>query len=197
VAGSLQAPAHHVGMWRLADGQFEFSGEVRRASTRNRTEIPDVNGAVQIAVDESSHAKDLPSRLTTSCEAMSARTTVDLGLQDVRCRDQRRHCCLAIAVEFASRRLKELRQTFCPIVKWQTSCSRWVRCVGLKAFRELIYSESHVPLRRADTKGLSRQTEYEADNDRLRVAPPDTHSGDFACRNKLLVGSSEVVSSLA
>jgi hypothetical protein len=46
VAGSLQAPSHHVGMWRLADSQFEFSREVRRASTRDRTEIPDVNGAV-------------------------------------------------------------------------------------------------------------------------------------------------------
>jgi hypothetical protein len=33
-------------MWRLANGQFEFSREVRLASTRDRTEIPDVNGAV-------------------------------------------------------------------------------------------------------------------------------------------------------
>jgi hypothetical protein len=33
-------------MWRLADSQFEFSREVRRASMRDRTEILDVNGAV-------------------------------------------------------------------------------------------------------------------------------------------------------
>jgi hypothetical protein len=46
VAGSLQTPSHHVGMWRLADSQFKFSREVRRASTRERTEIPDVNGVV-------------------------------------------------------------------------------------------------------------------------------------------------------
>jgi hypothetical protein len=33
-------------MWRLANSQFEFPREVRLASTRDRTEIPDVNGAV-------------------------------------------------------------------------------------------------------------------------------------------------------
>jgi hypothetical protein len=32
---------------------------MRRASARDRTEIPDVNGAVQVAVDVSSYAKDL------------------------------------------------------------------------------------------------------------------------------------------
>jgi hypothetical protein len=46
VAGSLQTPSHHEGMWRLANSQFEFPREVRLASTRDRTEIPDVNGAV-------------------------------------------------------------------------------------------------------------------------------------------------------
>jgi hypothetical protein len=45
VARSLQTPSHHVGMWRLSSSQFEFSREVRRASTRDRAEIPDVNGA--------------------------------------------------------------------------------------------------------------------------------------------------------
>jgi hypothetical protein len=40
-----------------------------------------------------------------------------------------------------SRRLKE------------TNCSWRDRCVGLKAFRELIYDESHVPLRPAGTMG--------------------------------------------
>jgi hypothetical protein len=59
-------------MWRLADSQFEFSREVRRASTSDRTKIPDVNGAVQIAVNVSSHAKDLPSRQTAPCESIGA-----------------------------------------------------------------------------------------------------------------------------
>jgi hypothetical protein len=33
-------------MWRLTNSQFEFPREVRLASPRDRTEIPDVNGAV-------------------------------------------------------------------------------------------------------------------------------------------------------
>jgi hypothetical protein len=43
---SLQTSADNEGMWRLADSQFELPREVRLASTRDRTEIPDVNGAV-------------------------------------------------------------------------------------------------------------------------------------------------------
>jgi hypothetical protein len=46
VTGSLHAPSHHIGMWRLANSEFEFPREVRRASTRDGTEIPDMNGAV-------------------------------------------------------------------------------------------------------------------------------------------------------
>jgi hypothetical protein len=46
MGGSLQAPADHEGMWRLANSQFELPREVRLASTRDRTEIPDLNGAV-------------------------------------------------------------------------------------------------------------------------------------------------------
>jgi hypothetical protein len=44
--GSLQTPSHYIGMWRLANSQFEFAREVRRASTRDSAEIPYVNGAV-------------------------------------------------------------------------------------------------------------------------------------------------------
>jgi hypothetical protein len=54
-------------MWGLADGQLEFSREVRRASTGDSTEITDVNGAVQVTVNVSSHTKKLPSRQTASC----------------------------------------------------------------------------------------------------------------------------------
>src|ERR1700675_1517048 len=77
-------------MWRLANSQFEFPGEVRRASTCDRTEIPNVNGAVQVAVNVSSYPQDLPGRQTAPCGAVSARTTFDLGLQDVRRCDPRR-----------------------------------------------------------------------------------------------------------
>jgi hypothetical protein len=117
VAGSLQALFHHIGMWRLADSQFEFSREVRRAATRDRTEIPDANGAVQVAVNVGSHANDLPSRQTAPREALRARTTLDLRLQDVRSCDQRRLGRLSITFEFALRRLNEFRQTFSQIMK--------------------------------------------------------------------------------
>jgi hypothetical protein len=46
MAGSLQTPLHNVGMWRVANSEFELPGEVRRAPLRDRAEIPDVNGAV-------------------------------------------------------------------------------------------------------------------------------------------------------
>src|SRR5258706_15227990 len=75
VAGSLQTPFHHVGMWRLANSQFELTREVRLASTRDRTEIPDVNGTVQVPINVSSYSKDLPSGQTASRGAVSARTT--------------------------------------------------------------------------------------------------------------------------
>lgn len=49
-------------MWRLANGLFEFTREMRRASTGDRAEILNVNGAVQVAVNISSYTKDLPGR---------------------------------------------------------------------------------------------------------------------------------------
>src|ERR1700733_8817139 len=111
VAGSLQAPSHHVGMWRLADGQFKFSREVRRASTSNRTKIPDVNGAVQIAVNVSSHAKDLPSRQSPLYASISSRTTLDLRLQDVRRCNQRRLGHLPVMLQLPPCSFKQLGQT--------------------------------------------------------------------------------------
>src|ERR1700739_4686165 len=84
VAGFFQAASHDVGMWRLADRQFEFPGEVRRAATRERTEIADVNGAMQVAVNVGPYSNDLPGRQAAPCEVISARTTLDLRLQDMR-----------------------------------------------------------------------------------------------------------------
>jgi hypothetical protein len=97
-------------MWRLTDRQFEFSREVRRASTSDRTEIPDVNGTVQIAVNVSPHAMDLPSRQTAPCEATTARATLDLRLQDVRCRNERRFGHLAVTLQLSPRSLKQFGQ---------------------------------------------------------------------------------------
>src|ERR1700719_4150545 len=110
VAGSLQTPSHHVAMRRLANSEFEFPREVRRASTRDRTEIADVNGTVQIAVNVSSHAKDLPSRQTAPCAAISSRTTLDLCLQDVRRCNQRRPGHLPVVLQLSPCSFKQLGQ---------------------------------------------------------------------------------------
>ena len=134
VAGSLQTPSHHVGMWRLADSQFELAREVRRASTRDSTEVPDVNGAVQIAVNVSSHAKDLPSRQTAPCGAVSARTTLDLRLQDVRCCDQRRLGRLLITLELSPCRFKQLGQAVRNQVELLIGRKGRFRYGGLKSF---------------------------------------------------------------
>src|ERR1700681_3786616 len=94
-------------MWRLANSQLEFPGEVRRASTCDPPEIPDVKGAVQVAVNVSAYAKDLPGRQTAPCEAVSARTPFDLRLQDVRCRDQRRLGRLLITLQLPPCSIKQ------------------------------------------------------------------------------------------
>src|SRR6202051_4556625 len=149
VAGSLQAPSHHVGMWRLADSQFEFPREVRRASTRDRTKIPDVNGAVQIAVDVSSHAKDLPSRQTAPCEAINARTTVDLRLQDVRCRHQRRLGHLPVALQLSPCSFKQLGQAVRNQVELLIGCKGRFWRGSLKSFHDHSLDElSDAPDRR-------------------------------------------------
>src|ERR1700739_2534131 len=97
-------------MWRLADSQFEFSREVRRASTRDRTEMPDVNGAVQIAVNVGSHAKNLPSCQTALCASISSRTALDLRSQDVRCCNQRRLGRLPVVLQISPCSFKQLGQ---------------------------------------------------------------------------------------
>src|SRR6266478_3500647 len=83
VAGSLQTPSHHVGMRRLANGEFEFSTEVRWATLHNCAEIPNVNGAVQIAIDKGTHAQHLPRRQPAPCGAASARVALHLRLQEI------------------------------------------------------------------------------------------------------------------
>ena len=76
----------------------------------DRTKIPDVNRAVQIAVNVSPHPKDLPSRETARCDSIGTRKTLDLRLQDVRCRNQRRLRHLLVAIKFSRCSLKQLGQ---------------------------------------------------------------------------------------
>src|ERR1700681_4227436 len=121
-------------MWRLANSQFEFPGEVRRASTCDRTEIPDVNGAVQVAVNVSAYAKDLPSSQTAPCGAVSARTTFDLRLQDVRCCDQRRLGRLPITLQLSPCSFKQLNQAVRNQVELLVGSRRRIWCGSLKPF---------------------------------------------------------------
>src|SRR5258705_12329564 len=96
-------------MWRLANSQFEFPGEVRRASACDRAQIPDVNGAVQVAVNVGSYAKDLPGCQTAPCGAAGARATFDLRLQNVRCCGQGRLGRLLIMPPLSPCGFKQLR----------------------------------------------------------------------------------------
>src|ERR1700730_8609526 len=136
VAGFLQTPSHHIGMWRLANSQFEFPGEVRRASTCDRTEIPDVNGAVQVAVNVSAYAKDLPSCQTAPCGSVSARTTFDLRLQDVRCCGQRRLGHLLIMPQLSPCSFEQLGHAARNQLELLIGCGGRLGCGGLKSFHD-------------------------------------------------------------
>src|SRR5216684_4115306 len=136
MAGFLQTPSHHISMWRLANSQFEFPGEMRRASTCDRTEIADVNGAVQVAVNVSAHAKDLPGRQTALCGAVSARASFDLRLQDVRCRGQRRLGRLLIAPQLSPCSFKQLGHAVGNQVKLLIGCRGRLWRGGLKSFHD-------------------------------------------------------------
>src|ERR1700748_3092518 len=121
-------------MWRLADGKLEFSREMCRASTSDRTKIPNVNDAVQIVVDVGSYAKDLPSSQTTSREAITTRTTLDFCLQDVQCCNQRRPCHLPVTLQLSLRCFKQLGETVRNQVKLLISCKGRFWCGSKKCF---------------------------------------------------------------
>jgi hypothetical protein len=121
-------------MRRLANSLFEFPREVRLASTRDSTEIPDVNGAVQVAVNVSPYSKDLPSRQTTPFGAVSARTTFDLHLQDVRCCDQRRLGRILITLQLSPRSFKQLGHAVRNQVELLIGCKGRLWRGGLKSF---------------------------------------------------------------
>src|SRR6202163_2747266 len=123
-------------MWRLANSQLEFPGEVRRASTCDPPEIPDVKGAVQVAVNVSAYAKDLPGRQTAPCEAVGARRTFDLRLQDVRCRDQRRLGRLLITPQLSPCSFKQFGHAVRNQVELLIGCGGRLGCGGLKSFHD-------------------------------------------------------------
>src|ERR1700730_18562225 len=122
-------------MWRLANSKLEFPGEVRRASTCDRTHIPDVYGAVQVAINVGSYTKDLPGCQTAPCGAAGARATLDLRLQDVRCRGQRRLGRLLIMSELPPCDFKQLGHAVRNQVELLILRGRlW--CGGLKSFHD-------------------------------------------------------------
>src|SRR6185295_6725583 len=58
----LQPSPHHVSVRWFSENLFEGPREMCWAYPRYGAEVLDVDGAVQILVDESSHARYLPSR---------------------------------------------------------------------------------------------------------------------------------------
>src|SRR5260370_20148912 len=136
MAGSLQTPSHHISMRRLANSQLEFPGEMRRASTCDRTEIPDVNGTVQVAVNVSAYAKDLPGGQPAPCGAVGARTAFDLRLQDVRCCGQRRLGRFLIMPQLPPCRFKQLGHAVRNQVELLIGCEGRLWCGDLKSFHE-------------------------------------------------------------
>ena len=56
----LQPSPHHVSVRCFSEGLFEGPREMCFASLRHGAEVLDVDGAVQILVDESAHARYLP-----------------------------------------------------------------------------------------------------------------------------------------
>src|SRR5882757_2866243 len=136
VAGSLQTPSHHKGMWRLANSEFELAREVSRASTRDSAEIPDVNGAVQVGVNVRSHPKDLPSCQPAPRGAVSARTAFDFRLQDVRCCGQRRLGHLLIMPQLSPCSFEQHGHAVRNQLELLIGCGGRLRCGGLKAFHD-------------------------------------------------------------
>src|ERR1700688_1219661 len=93
-----------------------------------------MNGAARSAVSVSSHAKHLPSRQTAPCGAVSARTALDLRLQDVRCCDQRCLGRLLIALQLSPCGFKQLGRAVRNEVELLVGSRRRIWCGSLKSF---------------------------------------------------------------
>ncbi len=119
-----------------------------------------MNGAVQVAVNVSSHANDLPSSQTAPCGAVSARTALDLRLQDVRRCDQRRLGRIPITLQLSPCSIKQLGQAVRKEVELLVGSRRRIWCGSLKSFHNHSLDE---PIRgfgsaRECSKGSARGT---------------------------------------
>src|ERR1700679_2299933 len=119
MASFLQPPLDHVGMRRFAKCQLERPREMRRASPRNRAQIPGMNRAVQVLVDKGPHPRDLAVHQPTRSGALRARVTLDLVLQDGRSSSERCLRRLAIMLQLMPRHFKELCQAACQVAEGQ------------------------------------------------------------------------------
>src|SRR5216683_4841624 len=84
----------------------------------------------------SSHAKKLPGRQAARCGAVSARTALDLRLQDVRRCGQRRLGRLVITPQLAPCSFKQLSHAVCNQVELLIGCKGRLCCGGLKSFHD-------------------------------------------------------------
>ena len=62
MTGLLQPSPHDVSVRWFSEGLFEGPREMCFASLRYGAEVLDVDGAVEVLVDESAHARYLPGR---------------------------------------------------------------------------------------------------------------------------------------
>jgi len=134
MASLLQPPPHHVSMRCFAEGLFERTREVRRASPRNGTEIPGVDRAVQILLDERPYARDLPAHQGTRSVRAAARATFYLRLQDRRRRCERCLRRLTIMVKLALCGLEKLGQAVRQIVELRAGRRRRTRFLVFRPF---------------------------------------------------------------
>ena len=65
--GHFDAPAHHIRVWRCAEGAFERAAEVARAEAKQRGELPNVNPTVNVGFDVRCEPACLPCRETSAC----------------------------------------------------------------------------------------------------------------------------------
>jgi hypothetical protein len=94
-------------MRRLAERLLKRTGEVCSASSSYDTQVFRTDIAVQIFIDESTHTRSLPTCQRRPPGAILSRMALDLGPQNLRCRVERSLRRFSIAVEFATRRLKQ------------------------------------------------------------------------------------------
>src|ERR1700757_3538853 len=105
----------------FSEGSFERTREVRQASPRNSAEVPGVDSAVQILLNERFYAHDLPAHQSARSGRVTARATIYLQLQDRRRCYQRCLRRLTINLELASGGLEKPGQAVGQMVEVRAS----------------------------------------------------------------------------